>query len=81
MIGVPDARWGETVKAVVVLRAGMETSGEEIMDFCRGRLGGFEPPRSVDFMAALPRHPSGKVLKRAPREPYWVGHERRVAGA
>ena len=81
VIGVPDAQWGETVKAVVVLREETTATDEEIMDFCRGKLGGFERPRSVDFVTELPRNPSGKVLKRVLREPYWEGHERRVAGA
>ncbi len=81
VIGVPDERWGETVKAIVVLRAGMRASEGEIIDFCRGRLGGFERPRSVDFVEALPRNPSGKVLKRVLREPYWASRARRVAGA
>jgi acyl-CoA synthetase (AMP-forming)/AMP-acid ligase II len=81
VIGVPDDRWGETVKAIVVLRAGMRASEGEIIEFCRGRLGGFERPRSVDVMTALPRNPSGKVLKRMLREPYWAGRARRVAGA
>src|SRR5207249_11207699 len=73
VIGVPDERWGESVKAIVVLRPGMTADAEEIMDFCRGKLGGFERPRSVDFIAALPRNPSGKMLKRVLREPYWAG--------
>ena len=81
VIGVPDERWGEAVKAVVVLRDGASATDEEIMDFCRGKLGGFERPRSVDFIDALPRNASGKVLKRELREPYWEGHDRRVAGA
>jgi fatty-acyl-CoA synthase len=81
VIGVPDERWGETVKAIVVLRPGMTATAEEIIDFCRGKIGGFERPRSVDFRDALPRTPSGKVLKRVLREPYWAGQSRRVAGA
>jgi acyl-CoA synthetase (AMP-forming)/AMP-acid ligase II len=81
VIGVPNERWGETVKAIVVLRSGMSASAEEILEFCRERLGGFERPRSVDFIEALPRNPSGKVLKRTLREPYWAGQQRRVAGA
>ena len=81
VIGVPDERWGETVKAVVMLRAGMTTTEEEIIGFCRGKLGGFELPRSVDFVDALPRNASGKVLKRVLREPYWIGWDRRVTGA
>jgi acyl-CoA synthetase (AMP-forming)/AMP-acid ligase II len=81
VIGVPDVTWGETVKAVVVLRAGARASEDEVIEFCRARLGGFERPRSIDFVEALPRNPTGKVLKRVLREPYWAGHARRVAGA
>jgi long-chain acyl-CoA synthetase len=81
VIGVPDATWGETVKAVVVLRPGARCTEVEVLEFCRGRLGGFERPRSVDFVETLPRNPSGKVLKRVLREKYWAGHARRVAGA
>ncbi len=81
VIGVPDEQWGETVKAVVVLREGQSATAKELIDFCRGRLGGFERPRSVDFVEALPRTANGKLLKRELREPYWQGHERRVAGS
>jgi acyl-CoA synthetase (AMP-forming)/AMP-acid ligase II len=80
VIGVPDEKWGETIKAVVVLRQGMNATEDEIIDFCRGKLGGFERPRSVDFVETLPRTPSGKVLKRVLREPYWTDQKRRVAG-
>ena len=80
VIGVPHDQWGETVKAVVVLKEGAAATEEELIEFCRGRLGGFERPRSVDFVPVLPRNPSGKVLKRELREPFWAGHKRRVAG-
>ncbi len=85
VIGVPDARWGETVKAIVVRRAGVEVAeaalAAEIVGFCRERLAGYKLPRSLDFVAELPRNASGKVLKRELREPYWAGQARRVAGA
>lgn len=79
VIGVPDKQWGETVKAIVVLRAGATATAEEILAFCRTKLGGFECPTSVDFMEMLPRNPSGKVLKRQLREPYWQGYTRRIS--
>ena len=81
VIGIPDERWGETVKAVVVKREGVSVTAADLDAFCRGRLGGFQRPRSFDFMDALPRNPSGKVLKRQLREPYWKNHSRRIAGS
>ena len=81
VIGVPDDRWGESVRAVVVLRPGAEASAASLMDFCRGRIADYKRPRSVTFIDALPRNPSGKVLKRELREAAWAGHSRRVGGS
>jgi acyl-CoA synthetase (AMP-forming)/AMP-acid ligase II len=81
VVGVPDTRWGETVKAVIVLRGGALLAEEDVIAFCRQHLGGFEVPRSVDFVSELPRNATGKVLKRVLRDRYWVGRERQVAGA
>src|SRR5215813_2103033 len=78
VIGVPHERWGEAVKAIVVAQPGSSPTPEELLAFCKTRLGGYKCPRSVDFIDALPRNPSGKVLKRELREPYWKGHKRRV---
>jgi long-chain acyl-CoA synthetase len=68
VIGVPDERWGETVKALVVLRTGAVASADELTAFAREHLAGYKLPRSVDFVSDLPRTPSGKVLKRELRE-------------
>ena len=64
VIGVPDERWGETVKALVVPRPGARPTAEELIAFARERLAGYKLPRSVDFVDELPRTPTGKVLKR-----------------
>ena len=78
VIGVPDEVWGEAVKAVVVPAAGASPTPEDLIAFARGRLAGFKLPKSVDFAEVLPRNPSGKLLKRQLREPYWEGVERRI---
>ena len=78
-VGVPDATWGEAIKAVVVLKPGVQAGAEEIIEHCRNRMAHFKVPRSVDFYAgALPKSGSGKILKRELREKYWAGQERRV---
>lgn len=78
VIGVPDAKWGEAVKAIVVKKSGVEVSAEEIIAFARERLAHYKAPTSVDFAESLPRNPSGKILKRQLREPYWANKERQV---
>jgi len=78
VIGVPDDRWGESVKAIVVLREGAAARAEDLIAHCRSRLAGFKCPGSVDFVAVLPRNASGKVLKKDLRAPYWVGKSRGV---
>jgi fatty-acyl-CoA synthase len=78
VIGVPDEKWGEAVKAIVVPRSGRKPEAAAIIAFARARLAHFKCPSSVDFADALPRNPSGKLLKRVLREPYWRGHERRI---
>ena len=79
VFGVPDNEWGEQVKAVVELEAGVEATpalGEEIRAWLDGRLARMEWPRSVDFAARLPRDASGKLLRRKLRDPYWAGRDR-----
>jgi len=69
VIGIPDDFWGESVKAIVVTTAG--TDPDDIIAFCRRHLAGYKCPRTVDFVPALPRNASGKILKTVLREPYW----------
>jgi acyl-CoA synthetase (AMP-forming)/AMP-acid ligase II len=78
VIGVPDEQWGEAVKACVVLKPGARASAAEIIEFMRSRIARFKCPKSVDFLEAIPRNPTGKILKRVLREPYWRGRERRI---
>jgi acyl-CoA synthetase (AMP-forming)/AMP-acid ligase II len=78
VIGVPDDKWGEAVKAVVVLSPGVSATEEELLAHCRQELGGMKTPKSVDFSDELPRSAVGKTLKRALREKYWRGQKRQV---
>jgi len=78
VIGIPDEKWGETVKALVVLRPGSTATERELIDFCRGRLAHFKCPTSIEIRDALTRTATGKLQKFKLREPYWSGRERRV---
>lgn len=78
VIGIPDEKWGEAVKAIVVLQPGKEASPEDIIAYAKTQIAGFKVPKSVDYIDVLPRNPSGKVLRRELREPYWEGRERNV---
>lgn len=78
VIGIPDSKWGETVKAVVVKRSGSALSEQDLIDWMRDKVAGYKRPRSIDFVDKLPRNASGKLLKRTLREPYWQGFERGV---
>ena len=76
IIGVPDDRWGESVKAVVALKPNTSATEEELIAYCAEHLAKFKCPKSVDILEALPRNPTGKILKRDLRKPYWEGRDR-----
>jgi long-chain acyl-CoA synthetase len=78
VISVPDEKWGEAVKAIVVPKEGTEILEQEIIDYCRDHMASFKKPKSVDFVKELPRNPYGKVQKAVLMEPYWEGFDRRI---
>ena len=78
VIGVPDEKWGEAVKAIVVLKEGQQATEEEIIQFCKERMAHFKAPKSVDFAPSLPKTGSAKIAKVVLRDEYWEGMTRRV---
>jgi len=78
VVGAPDDKWGEAVKAVVELKAGRTASADELIELCRRRIGHIKAPKSLEFVDELPRSPAGKVLRREVRNRYWSGRERRI---
>ncbi|MEQ9506572.1 MAG: long-chain-fatty-acid--CoA ligase [Hyphomonas sp.] len=78
VIGVPDEKWGEAVKAIIVKKPGEDPTPESIIAWAKEHIAAYKAPKSVDFIDALPRNPSGKILRKDLREPYWKGMTRRV---
>lgn len=78
VVGVPDDRWGEAVKAIVVPEQGKSPDPAEIISWAKTQIAGYKVPKTVDFIDALPRNPSGKILRRELRDPYWEGRDRKV---
>jgi acyl-CoA synthetase (AMP-forming)/AMP-acid ligase II len=81
VFGIPDEDWGEQVKAVIEPAPGVVAGpslAEELLAFAAGRLAKYKCPRSIDFVADLPRDPNGKLYKRKLRDPYWAGRERKI---
>jgi fatty-acyl-CoA synthase len=78
VIAIPDEKWGEVPKALVVLKPGQSLNEEELVAHCRTQLPGFKVPKSIEFFDALPKGGTGKILKKELREKYWEGYEKRV---
>ena len=78
VIGVPDEKWGETIKALVVTRPGAEVSEQDLIALSKKKLAGYKAPTSVEFRDELPRTATGKVQKFKLRQPYWEGRDRQV---
>src|SRR5262249_12435309 len=78
VIGVPDEKWGETIKALVVLRPGQSASERELIDHCRARLAHFKCPTSIELRDVLVRPAPAKPQKFKRREPFWAGRARKV---
>ncbi|MBI3029316.1 MAG: fatty acid--CoA ligase, partial [Candidatus Rokubacteria bacterium] len=81
VVGVPDEKWGEAVKAVVALRQGQTAGEPELVAFLKERLASFKVPKSVEVLPALPKTPVGKISRRDVKARYWAGQERMIHGA
>lgn len=78
VVGLPDDKWGEAVAAFVALRAGAAADDAELIAFARARLASYKAPKSVHFIDEVPKSPVGKLLRRAVRDPFWAGRERKI---
>jgi acyl-CoA synthetase (AMP-forming)/AMP-acid ligase II len=78
VVGIPDEKWGEAVTAVIELKSGATLSADEVIAFCKERLGSVKAPKRVEFWPSLPRTPVGKVRKKDVRDRFWEGQLRRI---
>jgi acyl-CoA synthetase (AMP-forming)/AMP-acid ligase II len=78
VVGIPDDKWGEAVAAFVALKPGASADEAGIIAFAREKLAGYKVPKSVRFIDEVPKSPVGKLLRRAVRDPFWAGRERRI---
>ena len=77
---IPDDKWGEAVKGFVVIKEGVDLKEADIISYARTQIAGYKCPKSINYVSELPRNPSGKILRREIRDPFWEGKERKVSG-
>ena len=80
VIGIPDDKWGEAVKGFVVVKEGVDLKEVDIISYARTQIAGYKCPKSINYVSELPRNPSGKILRREIREPFWEGKDRNISG-
>jgi acyl-coenzyme A synthetase/AMP-(fatty) acid ligase len=78
-VGIPDDKWGETVKGFVILKQDSSITEKEIIDYTKEQIAAYKCPSSIDFITEMPRNPSGKILRRELRAPFWKDVERNVS--
>jgi acyl-CoA synthetase (AMP-forming)/AMP-acid ligase II len=78
VIGVPDTKWGEAIKAIVALQPGCQSSEAEIINFCKDNIAGYKKPKTVEFIDSLPKNNYGKVMKKDLRFQYWKDRDRKI---
>jgi acyl-CoA synthetase (AMP-forming)/AMP-acid ligase II len=78
VVGIPDKKFGEALFAVIVPAPGKTLTSKDIIEHCRGRIGGYKIPRQLQLVPELPRNPTGKILKKELRKPYWEGVGRNI---
>ena len=78
VVGIPDARWGEAVQGFVALKPGAAINSEGLRSHCRRLIAGYKIPKAIEIVDTIPRNPSGKILRRDLRAPFWVGSDRQV---
>jgi acyl-CoA synthetase (AMP-forming)/AMP-acid ligase II len=78
VIGVPDEKWGEAVKAIVVLKDGESLNEDAVLTHCKATLGSVKSPKSVEFWREIPKTPAGKLDRKTMRKPYWAAADREV---
>ena len=78
VVGVPDQKWGEVIKGIVVVKPGQKVTEQEIIQFCKDKMAHYKAPKSIDFIKSLPKTGSGKIHKKGLRDKYWEGYEKKV---